>query len=102
MEPSVRPGGAASRWKRVLLVLGLLLCVLFVAGRIAARHLMETLALTTGPNGPETPANEGVPFEHTAIPSGLRHLDSYVVTAASGCVDPPVLLIYHGVGETIS
>jgi hypothetical protein len=102
MEPSVRPGGAASRWKRVLLILGLLLCVLFVAGRIAARHLMETLALTTGPNGPETPANEGVPFEHTAIPSGLRHLDSYVVTAASGCVDPPVLLIYHGVGETIS
>src|SRR5580704_15755033 len=102
MEPSLRPGRAASRWKRALLILALLPCVLFVGGRIAARHLMETLALTTGPNGPETPANEGVPFERAAIPSGLRHLDSYVVTAANSCIDPPVVLIYHGVGETIS
>jgi alpha-beta hydrolase superfamily lysophospholipase len=63
---------------------------------------MEALALTTGPNGPETPADEGVPFERVSIPSGLRHLDSYVVTASNACVDPPVVLIYHGVGETIS
>src|ERR1700689_3894192 len=102
MQPSVPRGGPTSRWKRALLVLGILLCVLFAAGRIAARHLMNTLALTTGPNGQETPASQGVPFERTAIPSGLRHLDSYVVTAASSCVDPPVVLIYHGVRETIS
>ncbi len=83
-------------------MLAILLGALFVAGRITARHLMETLALTTGPNGPQTPASEGVPFERVLIPSGPRRLDSYVVTAASGCVDPPVILIYHGVGETIS
>lgn len=63
---------------------------------------METLALTSGPNGQETPASEGVPFERRLIPSGSRRLDSYVVTAESGCLDPPVLLIYHGVRETIS
>jgi pimeloyl-ACP methyl ester carboxylesterase len=102
MEPSGRPGRAVSRWKRALLVLIILLSVLFVAGRIAARYLMETLALTTGPNGQETPANQGIPFERAAIPSGPRQLDSYIVTAPSGCLDPPALLIYHGVGETIS
>src|SRR5580704_2994966 len=102
MEPSGRTGRAVSRWKRALLVLIILLSVLFVAGRIAARYLMETLALTTGPNGQETPANQGIPFERAAIPSGPRHLDSYIVTAPSGCLDPPALLIYHGVGETIS
>jgi alpha-beta hydrolase superfamily lysophospholipase len=101
MERSVPPG-SPSRWKRALLVLGILLCLLFVACRIAARHLMNILALTTGPNGQDTPASQGVPFDRPSIPSGPRHLDSYVVTAESGCVDPPVLLIYHGVGETIS
>jgi alpha-beta hydrolase superfamily lysophospholipase len=102
MEPSVRPGNAASRWKRILLVFAILFCLLFAAGRITARYLMNTLALTTGPNGLDTPASQGLPFERASIPSGSRHLDSYVVTAASGCVYPPVMLIYHGVGETIS
>jgi alpha-beta hydrolase superfamily lysophospholipase len=103
MERSILPGSAAtSRWKRILLALAILMCLLFATGRIAARYLMNTLALTTGPNGPDTPASQGVPFERAAIPSGPRRLDSYVVTAASGCVDPPVVLIYHGVGETIS
>src|SRR5580698_10985694 len=102
MEPSLPPRKAASPWKKALLVLAILLVTLFVAGRITARHLMEALALTTGPNGPETPADEGVPFERVSIPSGPRHLDSYVVTASNACVDPPVVLIYHGVGETIS
>jgi alpha-beta hydrolase superfamily lysophospholipase len=67
-----------------------------------ARHFMETKALTTGPNGPQTPADSGAPFQRIAIPSGPRHLDSYVVTAPSTCPNAPVLLIYHGVQETIS
>jgi alpha-beta hydrolase superfamily lysophospholipase len=102
MEPSLLSRNPTPRWKRALLILAILLGVLFIAGRIAARHLMETLALTTGPNGPETPATVGIPFARPSIPSGPRHLDSYVVTAESACVDPPVILIYHGVGETIS
>jgi alpha-beta hydrolase superfamily lysophospholipase len=63
---------------------------------------MESWALTTGPNGPETPASVGIPFERTAIPSGSRRLDSYVVTANGACENPPVVVIYHGVQETIS
>jgi alpha-beta hydrolase superfamily lysophospholipase len=70
--------------------------------RIVAWHLMDKLMLTTGPNGPETPATVGVPFERIAIPSGPRHLDSYVVSAASACGNAPVILIYPGVQETIS
>jgi len=83
-------------------VAGVLLAVLFGVCRITARHLMETLALTTGPNGPDTPASLGVPFERVAIPSGSRRLDSYVVTANHACADSPVVVIYHGVQETIS
>ena len=67
-----------------------------------ARHFMETRALTTGPNGPQTPADSGAPFQRIAIPSGPRRLDSYVVTAPATCPNAPVLLIYHGVQETIS
>ncbi len=63
---------------------------------------MESRALTTGPNGSETPADVGVPFERVAIPSGVRRLDSYVVTANGACKSPPVVVIYHGVQETIS
>jgi alpha-beta hydrolase superfamily lysophospholipase len=69
---------------------------------MVARHIMENEALTTGPNGPDTPASVGVPFERVAIPSGLRRLDSYVVTADGACENPPVVVIYHGVHETIS
>lgn len=90
------------RWRRALLVACILLGTLYGSCRIAARHLMEKLALTTGPNGPETPATVGIPFERVAIRSGARRLDSYVVTASDSCMDPPVALIYHGVQETIS
>src|ERR1700743_2718780 len=65
-----------------------------------ARYFIETKALTTGPNGPQTPADNGAPFERVAIPSGARHLDSYVVTAPPSCLKAPVILIYHGVQET--
>ena len=90
------------RWRKALLVAGILLCVLFVGCRAVARHMMETKALTTGPNGPDTPGSLGVPFERVAIPSGSRRLDSYVVTANQTCKNPPVVVIYHGVQETIS
>lgn len=63
---------------------------------------MESRALTTGPNGPETPASVGIPFERVMIPSGERHLDSYVVAAPPGGAGAPAVLIFHGVGETIS
>lgn len=63
---------------------------------------MEKLALTTGPNGPQTPAMLGVPFERVEIQSHSRQLDSYVVSAKSSCASPVVILIYHGVRETIS
>lgn len=92
----------AGLWWKLLLVAAIVLGVLFGAGRIVARHLMDAVMLTTGPNGPETPATLGVPFERVAIPSGPRQLDSYVVTASSACTNPPVVLIYPGVQETIS
>ena len=64
--------------------------------------LMSRFALTIGPNGAATPATLGVPFEHVAIPSRGRKLDSYIVSAEPSCGDPPVLLIHHGSQETIS
>lgn len=79
----------------------IVLGVLFGAPRLA-RHLIESRVLTTGPNGQETPASVGVPFERVAIPSGSRRLDSYVVIANGTCENPPVVVIYHGVQETIS
>ena len=88
------------RWWKFLLA-GIGLAVVFGAPRLA-RHLMETRALTSGPNGSETPASLGVPFERVAIPSGVRRLDSYVVTADGACENPPVIVNYHGVQETIS
>ena len=68
-----------------------------VSGQIFAEK-----ALTTGPNGPETPADLGVPFQRVTIPSHDRGLDAYLVRAPAACVDPPAVLIYHGFNETIS
>jgi len=80
----------------------LLLCMLLAGCGIQARHLIEKTALTTGPNGTDTPGVFGVPFEQVAIASGARHLDSYVVAASPACANPPVVVIYHGMQETIS
>ena len=76
-------------------VLLVVVCAAFVHGMIGD-------ALSTGPNGPETPASLGVPFERVSIPSGSRRLDGYLVRALSDCADPPAILIYHGFEETIS
>ena len=58
--------------------------------------------LTTGPNGPETPASVGVPFERISIASSGRRLDAYLVPPAAGCTGSPAIVIYHGLQETIS
>ena len=66
--------------------------------RVTARKF-----LTTGPNGPETPKDFGIPFEHASIPSeDRRELDAFLVTAPQTCAARPAILIFHGVGETIS
>lgn len=90
------------RWGTASLAAVVLLCVLLAASNLVARFMMEKKALTTGPNGPETPGTLGVPFERVEIPSGSRRLDAYVVTAGQQCLNPPVVVIYHGVQETIS
>jgi alpha-beta hydrolase superfamily lysophospholipase len=76
--------------------------VLVVGGCAAALNRYSEQALATGPNGPETPASVGVPFERVSIPSHGRRLDGYLVRAPKDCKDPPAVLIYHGYGETIS
>ena len=77
------------------IVLVIVVCAAFIHGLIGE-------ALSTGPNGPETPASLGVPFERVSIPSGSRRLDGYLVRAPSDCADPPAIVIYHGFEETIS
>lgn len=66
--------------------------------RMVVGHYMN-VALTTGPNGRSTPS---VPFDHVSIKSGDRLLDAFVVRAPANCTYAPVVLIYHGVKETIS
>lgn len=63
---------------------------------------LERAMISTGPNGPETPAAVGLTYEHVKIPSGNRLLDAYLVEAPSNCRARVALLIFHGVGETIS
>jgi alpha-beta hydrolase superfamily lysophospholipase len=63
---------------------------------------LERAMLSTGPNGPETPAVLGLTYERLKISSGGRLLDAYLVEASSTCRSRAALLIFHGVGETIS
>lgn len=83
-----------------LLVVGAI--VLAAAGCTEVVNAISENALATGPNGPETPASAGVPFERVSIPSHSRRLDGYLVRAPADCKDPPAILIYHGFNETIS
>jgi alpha-beta hydrolase superfamily lysophospholipase len=84
--------------KRILSVACAVSCI---AGLHGCGYLARRI-LTTGPNGPETPESVGVPYERVSIASGARSLDSYLVIAPATCPDAPVLVIYHGVQETIS
>jgi alpha-beta hydrolase superfamily lysophospholipase len=63
---------------------------------------LERAMISTGPNGPETPATVGLAYERLKIPSGRRLLDAYLVEASSPCRSHAAVLIFHGVGETIS
>ena len=76
--------------------------VLLAAGCAEVANVVSENALSTGPNGPQTPATVGVPFERVSIPSHTRRLDGYLVRAPADCKDPPAILIYHGFNETIS
>lgn len=58
--------------------------------------------ISTGPNGPETPATAGLAYERLKIPSGSRLLDAYIVEVPSTCQSRAALFIFYGVGETIS
>jgi fermentation-respiration switch protein FrsA (DUF1100 family) len=62
----------------------------------------EQKMISTGPNGSQTPASVGLAYEGARIPSGPRLLDAYIVPAATTCQPRVALLIFHGVGETIS
>ena len=84
----------------IWLALGAL--ILVAGGCVAGANFFATQVLATGPNGPETPATAGAPFERVSIPSHDRSLDGYLVRAPKDCKDPPAVLIYHGFNETIS
>ena len=76
--------------------------VLFVAVSLDGCGYMARRTLETGPNGPETPGTLGLAFERLSIPSSGRHLDGFLVPAATRCGKVPVLVLFHGVQETIS
>jgi len=81
-------------------VLALVVLILALSPLLLER--LEQAMISTGPNGPETPASIGLAYERLKIPSGARALDAYLVEAASTCPMRTALLIFHGVGETIS
>src|SRR5580704_17726340 len=83
-----------------LILLVVLFCVMFC--RPIASHISEKEFLATAPNGHETPARLGIPFDRLKIASGDRQLDGFLVRAPSTCQPQTAVLIFHGVGETIS
>jgi alpha-beta hydrolase superfamily lysophospholipase len=89
-------------WRRgrQLGVLVAVLAVVFVGIRRFAFLAVERRGLIGAPNGPETPASFGAPFERLSIPSGDRTLDATLVRAPSDSA--PALLIFHGTAEAVS
>jgi alpha-beta hydrolase superfamily lysophospholipase len=85
---------------RSLAVLVVVLAVVFAGIRRFAFRAVERSGLITTPNGPETPATFGAPFERFAVASGDRSLDAVLVRAPSDTA--PALLIYHGTAEAVS
>jgi hypothetical protein len=84
-------------WLRLLI---LVLVVVFFGVRRFAFMAVERRGLIGAPNGPETPATFGAPFESLSIVSGDRTLDATLVRAASDTA--PALLIFHGTAEAVS
>ena len=87
------------RWKHLAAAV-LVLAVVFLGVRRFAFRAVERGGLITAPNGPETPATFGAPFEAFTFASGDRQLDATVVRAASDTA--PALLIFHGTAEAVS
>jgi uncharacterized protein len=76
--------------------------VIIISGCSFLMHYGESKFLSTAPNGKETPADFGIPFERFNIQSEERSLDSYIIQASSDSGSKIALLIFHGAGETIS
>jgi len=87
------------RWK-VLGIAVLVLAVVFVGIRRFAFMAVERNGLITAPNGPETPATFGAPYEQLTFASGDRKLDAILVRAPVDTA--PALLIFHGTAEAVS
>lgn len=83
-----------------IVVVALVLPILVLSPLLLER--LERAMISTGPNGPETPATAGLAYERLKIRSGKRLLDAYLVEAPSTCQPRAALLVFHGVGETIS
>lgn len=87
--------------KKLVIATSGVLLGFFLIGPLLLKWAGEKM-IATGPNGPGTPATVGLPYEHLKISSGGRLLDTYLVWAAEDCHPRAALLIFHGVGETIS
>src|SRR5690348_9682912 len=81
-------------------VLVLVLAVGFVGVRRFAFMAVERRGLVGAPNGPETPATFGAPFQRLTLASGDRTLDAVLVRAPADTA--PALLIFHGTAEAVS
>jgi len=112
MSASTSPRKRRWPWITALTIL-LILLLAWRGFSHAVLRVVEQHTLTTGPNGPTTPATFGTPFEHVSIPSGQHQdetpfttaawrLDANLVNAPASCPDAPALLLFHGTGETIS
>ena len=88
------------RWWARLCAVGLVSAVVFLGIRRFAFMAVERNGLITAPNGPETPATFGAPFERLALVSGDRTLDATLVRATADTA--PALLIFHGTAEAVS
>ncbi len=88
------------RWWARLCAAGLVSAVVFLGIRRFAFMAVERNGLIVAPNGPETPATFGAPFERLTLVSGDRTLDATLVRAAVDTA--PALLIFHGTAEAVS
>jgi alpha-beta hydrolase superfamily lysophospholipase len=78
----------------------LVLGIVFLGVRRFAFRAVERSGLVVVPNGPETPATYGAPYESVPVASGDRTLDAVLVRAAADTA--PALLIFHGTAEAVS
>src|ERR1043165_629120 len=87
------------RWIRLGAFI-LVLAVVYGGVRRFAFLQVERSGLIAAPNGPETPATFGAPFESISIASGDRKLDAILVRAPVDTA--PAVLFFHGTAEAVS